>query len=167
MNWFFLTFGYTGLAPKAPGTVGSFFAIFPALPIILYMDNYTLFLAAIVITLMGIDAVNKYEQNGGIHDNKHIVIDEVAGMWIALSIAPSYAVENIYDLSNGFIIQTVLSFLLFRYFDITKPSIIGRIDRNAKGGIGVMLDDVIAGFAAGISAAVLWQGWLSLSQYLN
>ncbi len=167
MNWFFLTFGYTGLSPKAPGTVGSFFALFPALPIILYMDNYTLFLAAIVITLMGIESVNKYEQNGGIHDNKHIVIDEVAGMWIALSIAPSYAVENIYDLSNGFLVQTLLSFLLFRYFDITKPSIIGRIDRNAKGGIGVMLDDVIAGFAAGISSAVLWQGWLSLSQYLN
>jgi len=167
MNWLFLTFGYTGLAPKAPGTVGSFFAIFPAIPVILYMDNYTLFLAAIVITLMGIEAVNKYEQNGGIHDNKHIVIDEVAGMWIALSIAPSYAVENIMDLNNGFIIQVVLSFLLFRYFDITKPSVIGRIDRNTKGGIGVMLDDVVAGFAAGISSAVLWQGWLWCLDYLK
>jgi phosphatidylglycerophosphatase A len=56
--------------------------------------------------------------------------------------------------------------LLFRYFDITKPSIIGRIDREAKGGVGVMLDDVIAGFAAGISSAVIWQGWLYLKGYL-
>jgi len=166
MNWFFLTFGYSGHFPKAPGTMGSFMAIFPAIPIILYMDNYTLFLAAIVITLMGIDSVNKYEQNGGIHDDKRIVIDEVAGMWIALSIAPSFAVENIFDFSNGFLIQTLLSFLFFRYFDIKKPSIIGRIDREAKGGIGVMMDDVIAGFAAGISAAVLWQGWLKLSSFI-
>jgi len=166
MNWFFLTLGYSGLAPKAPGTVGSFIAMLLALPLILYMDNYTLFLAAVVITLMGIEAVNKYEQNGGEHDNKHIVIDELAGMWIALSIAPSFAVDDIFAWQNGFLIQTLLSFLLFRYFDITKPSIIGRIDKEAKGGIGVMLDDVIAGFAAGISSAVLWQGWLLLAGYL-
>ncbi len=167
MNWFFLTLGYSGLVKKAPGTVGSFVAIFPALPIILYMDQYTLFLAAIVITLLGIDAVNKYEANGGEHDNKHIVIDELAGMWIALSIAPAYSVENIFDLHNGFLVQVFFSFVFFRYFDITKPSIIGKIDRQAKGGIGVMLDDVIAGFAAGISSALVWQGWLQLEQYLK
>ena len=162
LNWFFLTLGYSGLSKKAPGTVGSFVAMLLAIPIILTMDNYTLFLAAIVITLLGIDAVNKYEADGGEHDNKHIVIDELAGMWIALSIAPAYTVENIWELQNGFLIQTLLSFLLFRYFDIKKPSIIGRLDREAKGGIGVMLDDVVAGFAAGISAAVLWQGWVQL-----
>jgi len=165
MNWFFLTLGYSGLSPKAPGTVGSFVSIFLALPMILYMDNYTLFLAAMVITLMGIDIVNKYEETSGIHDDKRIVIDELAGMWIALSIAPAYPVDNFMDLSNGFLIQIILSFLLFRYFDITKPSIIGRIDKNAKGGIGVMLDDVIAGFAAGISSAVLWQGWLEVKNF--
>ena len=167
LNWFFLTLGYSGMANKAPGTVGSFVAMLLAIPIILTMDNYTLFLAAIVVTLMGIDAVNKYEASGGEHDNKHIVIDELAGMWIALSIAPAFAVEDIWDLHNGFLIQTLLSFLLFRYFDITKPSIIGRLDREAKGGIGVMLDDVVAGFAAGISSAVLWQGWLQISPLLQ
>jgi phosphatidylglycerophosphatase A len=167
MNWFFLTLGYSGLFPKAPGTMGSFVAVFLALPLILYFDNYTLFLAAIVITLMGVDAVNKYEQTSGIHDDKRIVIDELAGMWIALSIAPSFATDNILDLSNGFLVQVILSFLLFRYFDITKPSIIGRIDREAKGGVGVMFDDVIAGFAAGISSAVLWQGWLHLKDFLG
>ncbi len=166
MNWLFLTLFYSGLAPKAPGTAGSFVAAILALPIILTLDNYTLFLAAIVITLMGIDAVNKYEQNGGVHDDKRIVIDELAGMWIALSIAPAYGVEDVLDLSNGFLAQVVLSFLLFRYFDITKPSIIGRLDREAKGGVGVMLDDVVAGFAAGISSAMLWQGWLEIQALL-
>ncbi len=167
LNWLFLTLGYSGMSEKAPGTVGSFVAMLLAIPIILTMDNYTLFLAAIVITLMGIDAVNKYEAEGGEHDNKHIVIDELAGMWIALSIAPAYPVDNIWDLQNGFLVQTLLSFLLFRYFDITKPSIIGRLDRNAKGGIGVMLDDVVAGFAAGISSAVLWQGWLQFRDLIG
>ncbi len=166
MNWFFLTLGYSGLSPKAPGTVGSFVAIFPALFIIQNFDNYTLFLAAIVITLMGIESVNKYEERSGIHDDKRIVIDELTGMWIALSIAPSFATDDMLDLSNGFLIQSILSFLLFRYFDITKPSIIGRLDREAKGGVGVMLDDVIAGFTAGISSAVLWQAWLWLQPYL-
>ena len=166
-RWFFLTLGYSGTVDKAPGTVGSFVAMLLAIPIILYMDNYTLFLAAILITLLGIDAVNRYEDEGGEHDNKHIVIDELAGMWIAMSIAPSFAVENIFELQNGFLIQTLLSFALFRYFDITKPSIIGRLDRDAKGGIGVMLDDVVAGFAAGISSAVLWQAWLTLKDYLG
>ncbi|MEA2092063.1 MAG: phosphatidylglycerophosphatase A, partial [Campylobacterota bacterium] len=59
---------------------------------------------------------------------------------------------------NGFLVQSILSFVLFRYFDITKPSIIGRIDRDAKGGVGVMGDDIIAGFAAGILSSVIWQG---------
>ena len=166
-NWFFLTLGYSGTVNKAPGTVGSFVATMLGVPVILTMDNYTLFLAAIVVTLAGIEAVNKYEAEGGEHDDKHIVIDELAGMWIALSIAPAFAVEDIWNLQNGFFIQTILSFALFRYFDITKPSIIGRLDREAKGGIGVMLDDVVAGFAAGISSAVLWQGWLYIKSVTN
>jgi len=66
------------------------------------------------------------------------------------------------------LIQIVLSFALFRYFDITKPSIIGRIDREAPGGYGVMFDDVLAGVAAGILTAIIWQGILisGLIEYL-
>ena len=163
LRWFFLTLGYSGLSPKAPGSVGSFVALWLGLVIIEMMDGYTLFLAAVFVTLAGIEAVNAYEAQGGEHDDKRIVIDELAGMWIALSIAPAYAVGDIFTLQNGFLAQAFLSFLLFRYFDITKPSIIGRLDREAKGGVGVMLDDVVAGFAAGISSAVLWQGWLHLN----
>ena len=94
--------------------------------------------------------------------NQKIVIDELAGMWFALSVAPamSVAMPEVINLENGFLIQSLLSFALFRYFDITKPSIIGKIDKEAKGGIGVMGDDIIAGFAAGITSALLWQGWL-------
>jgi phosphatidylglycerophosphatase A len=165
MNWFFLTLGYSGLSPKAPGTVGTLVSLPLGILILLYFDVTTLFLAALLISVIAIKIINEQEQAGAKHDDQRIVIDELAGMWIALSIAPavSIAPSALFDFSNGFIIQSLLSFALFRYFDITKPSIIGRIDREAKGGIGVMGDDIIAGFAAGISSAALWQGWLYIS----
>ena len=162
MNWFFITLGYSGLSPKAPGTVGTLVSLPLGMAILIYFDETTLFLAALLITILAIKSINKYEEQSGIHDNQKIVIDELAGMWFALSVAPAVGVapHEVLHLENGFLIQSLLSFVLFRYFDITKPSIIGRIDRKAKGGIGVMGDDIIAGFAAGISAAAIWQGYL-------
>ena len=162
MNWFFITLGYSGLAPKAPGTMGTLVSLPLGMLILLYFDTNTLFLSAILITLIAIKAINKYEEKTGTHDDKRIVIDELVGMWIALSIAPAFGVpiNELMNLENGFLIQSLVAFGLFRYFDIAKPSIIGRIDREAKGGIGVMGDDVIAGFAAGISTSLLWQLFL-------
>jgi len=166
MNWFFLTLGYSGLSPKAPGTMGTLVSLPLGMAILIYFDTTTLFLAALLVSVIAVKVINTYEDETSNHDDQRIVIDELAGMWFALSIAPalSIASNEIMTLSNGFLIQSLLSFALFRYFDITKPSIIGRIDRDAKGGIGVMGDDIIAGFAAGISAAAIWQGWIYLSQ---
>ena len=159
MNWFFLTLGYSGLSPKAPGTVGTLVSLPLGMAILVYLDATTLFLAALLISVIAIKVINNYEESSGIHDNQQIVIDELAGMWFALSVAPAMSVAPaaILNWENGFLIQSLLSFVLFRYFDITKPSIIGRIDREAKGGVGVMGDDIIAGFAAGISSALIWQ----------
>lgn len=168
MNWFFITLGYSGLSPKAPGTVGSLVALILGIAVLLFFDVQTLFLAAILISVIGIREINKYEAKSGIHDDKRIVIDELAGMWFALSVAPAISINmgEIADLQNGFLIQSLLSFALFRYFDIKKPSIIGRLDREAKGGVGVMADDIVAGFAAGIVSALLWQGYLQLSSFI-
>jgi len=165
MNWFFLTLGYSGLSPKAPGTMGTLLSLPLGMAILLYFDATTLFLAALLISVIAIKVINKYEEESGNHDDKRIVIDELAGMWFALSVAPatSVALSEVTQLQNGFLVQSLLSFVLFRYFDITKPSIIGRIDREAKGGVGVMGDDIIAGFAAGITTAMLWQGWLYIA----
>ncbi|SFV69956.1 Phosphatidylglycerophosphatase A [hydrothermal vent metagenome] len=162
MNWFFLTVGYSGLSPKAPGTMGTLVSLPLGMLILIYFDVTTLFLAASLISIVAIKIINEYEAQSGNHDDQRIVIDELAGIWFALSVAPATTVtfNQIFDLQNGFLIQSLLSFVLFRAFDITKPSIIGRIDREAKGGVGVMGDDIIAGFAAGISAAALWQGWV-------
>lgn len=168
MNWFFLTLGYSGLSPKAPGTMGTLVSLPLGMAILIYFDATTLFLAALLISIIAIKGINKYEALTGNHDDQKIVIDELAGMWFALSVAPAagVALNQVADLQNGFLVQSLLSFVLFRYFDITKPSIIGRIDREAKGGVGVMGDDIVAGFAAGISSAALWQGWLYLSKML-
>lgn len=165
MNWFFLTLGYSGLSPKAPGTMGTLVSLPLGMAILLYFDATTLFLAALLISVIAIKVINKYEEESGNHDDKRIVIDELAGMWFALSVAPAtgVALSEVTQLQNGFLVQSLLSFVLFRYFDITKPSIIGRIDREAKGGVGVMGDDIIAGFAAGITTAMLWQGWLYIA----
>jgi len=164
MNWFFITLGYSGLFPKAPGTMGTLVSLPLGMLILIYFDAQTLFLASVLISIIAIKEINKYEEKSGIHDDKRIVIDELAGMWFALSVAPamSIATNELGMWENGFLIQSILSFILFRYFDIAKPSIIGRIDREAKGGIGVMGDDIIAGFAAGIVSSLIWQGILQL-----
>jgi len=74
--------------------------------------------------------------------------------------------SEVTDFQNGFLIQSLLSFALFRYFDIVKPSIIGRVDREMSGGLGVMGDDIIAGFTAGLLSALLWQGFLQVQSLL-
>jgi len=159
MNWFFLTVGYSGLSPKAPGTMGTLASLPLGVAILLYLGPQTLFLAALLITLIAIKSINAYEAASNNHDDQRIVIDELVGLWFALSIAPGigFDLETLMTWNNGIALQIVLSFIFFRIYDIKKPSIIGRIDREAKGGLGVMGDDIIAGFAAGITAAIIWQ----------
>jgi phosphatidylglycerophosphatase A len=127
--------------------------------ILLYLGPQTLFLAALLITLIAIKSINAYEISSGNHDDQRIVIDELVGLWFALSIAPGigFDMASLMQWENGIALQIALSFIFFRIYDIKKPSIIGRIDRETKGGLGVMGDDIIAGFAAGITAAIVWQ----------
>lgn len=159
MNWFFLTVAYSGLSPKAPGTIGTLASLPLGIAILLFLGPQTLFLAALLITLIAIKSINAYEASTGAHDDQRIVIDELVGLWFALSIAPGigFDMATLMQWENGIAFQIALSFVFFRIYDIKKPSIIGRIDREAKGGLGVMGDDIVAGFAAGISAAIVWQ----------
>ncbi len=146
---FFLTVGFSGLSPKAPGTVGSFVSLFIGLFLLEFLHVSTLFLLSLLITVIAIKQIDIYEKEVGIHDGKEIVIDELAGMWIALSICGIN--------SENMVIMAILAFAFFRLFDIWKPSIIGKIDREVKGGLGVMGDDVLAGIAAGIASAGVYQ----------
>jgi len=140
-----LTFFYSGLSPKAPGTAGSLVATVLGVGIIRYLSMETLVLLMILLTIVGVKQINQYEAMSGIYDDKRIVLDEVVGVWIALI------------LSSGTWMQVIASFAFFRLFDIWKPSLIGKIDREIKGGWGVMGDDILAGVMAGICSAALFQ----------
>jgi len=147
MRKFFLTLGYSGLSPKAPGTVGSFVSLILAMALLNYISITTLFLIALLISVFAVKQIDIYEKEVGVHDASEIVIDELAGMWIALGIASAT--------SDNYIIAA-LAFVYFRLFDIWKPSIIGKIDRDVKGGWGVMGDDMVAGLFAGLCTSMTY-----------
>jgi phosphatidylglycerophosphatase A len=153
MQKLFLTFGGAGLSPKAPGTVGSLASLPVGLAILYYLGMESLFLITFVITIIGVFEINKYEKITGTHDQQHIVIDEAVGMWLSLMIAHATALSMGYAYAE--LIAILLSFGAFRLFDIWKPSTIGWIDREVKGGMGVMFDDVLAGIAGGLLTALI------------
>ena len=146
---FFLTVGFSGLSPKAPGTAGSFVSLIIGLFLLEFLHPSTLFLLALLITVIAIKQIDIYEKEVGIHDGKEIVIDELAGMWITLAICGIN--------SSNILFMAPIAFIFFRLFDIWKPSFIGKIDRDVKGGLGVMGDDVLAGIADGIATAGVYQ----------
>ncbi|KAA6227247.1 MULTISPECIES: phosphatidylglycerophosphatase A [unclassified Campylobacter] len=147
MQRLFLTFFYSGAINFAPGTFGTIVALIPAFFILKYLGIQTLFLLSILIFVVSIKIIDDYEKKTKKHDDKHIVIDEVAGVFLACSIAAS---------TSNSILNFILAFVFFRLFDITKPSIIGRVDKGVKGGLGVMLDDMLAGLFAGLLTAVIY-----------
>lgn len=160
----FLTFGGAGLSPKAPGTVGTLAALPVGVAMLHYLGMEALFTLTLAFTLIGIFEINKYERETGIHDHQQIVIDEAVGVWIAYMIAHSTANTMSYPYAE--VLAIIFSFATFRLFDIWKPSTIGWIDRELKGGIGVMFDDVLAGFAAGILSAMILMGIAQISPSL-
>ncbi len=112
------------------------------LPILIFSAN-TLFLGAIFVGLIAIAQIDKEEEETKRHDSSYIVIDELVGMWLAMAI------------SGLSLAGVILSFIFFRIYDITKPSLIGKIDKEVKGGLGVVADDALAGILAGLSALLV------------
>jgi phosphatidylglycerophosphatase A len=140
----FLTLFYSGLFPKAPGTIGTIVSLAMAMVLLQYFTITNLFMASILISILAVKQIDIYEKEVGSHDGSEIVIDELAGMWIALSVA---------NVQADSYILAFIAFVYFRLFDILKPSVIGRIDRDVPGGLGVMGDDIVAGFFAGIATS--------------
>lgn len=141
-----VTFFGAGLLKPAPGTWGSLAGLLVGI-VFIQIAGLATFLAAIIgITIIGTLSIDRVERESGIHDAPEIVIDEVAGMWIAL--LPFYYSPATWW---GF----GLAFALFRFFDIIKPWPIGWLDKKVSGGFGVMIDDIIAGVFAFIGIHVL------------
>ncbi|AKF25428.1 phosphatidylglycerophosphatase [Sulfurovum lithotrophicum] len=152
----FLTFLGTGLSPKAPKAAGTLAALIVGMFILYYLGMDTLFMLTFAVTVIGIFEINKYENSGGEHNAKEIVIDEAAGMWMSLMIALSTAETLNYPYATLFAV--FFSFVAFRLFDSWKPSTIGWIHREVKGGLGVMMDDMLSGIAGGLLSVVLLMG---------
>lgn len=127
----------SGRLHPAPGTWGT--AAAWLIGLVLMSQGKLVLLAALVAALIaGIWAIEKYEAAAGTHDSGMIVIDEWAGIWIAMLLIAPY-----WD-------QLILAFFAFRALDILKPWPIRWLDRNVKGAWGVMADDLLAGAAAGL-----------------
>lgn len=143
-NFFGLGLG-SGLSPFMPGTAGTLAAIIPYL--FLQHLSLTNYLLVIVITaLVGIKICDATAKSLGVHDHGAIVWDEFVGFWITMIAAPA-----------GW--QWILAgFVLFRFFDIVKPWPINWLDKHVDGGLGIMLDDILAG----LMAFLCIQLWLTI-----
>jgi len=142
-----LAFGFgTGLAPRAPGTVGSLPGLLLAWLTLPLAPEWRVAIAILLIA-MGIWLCGRAATAIGVHDHPGIVWDEITGMYLTLLVAPPQ------------IMAWALSFGLFRLFDIWKPWPIRDLDHRLAGGAGIMLDDVIAALYAAVLLVV--GGWLA------
>jgi phosphatidylglycerophosphatase A len=137
----FLALGFgSGLVPRAPGTAGTFAAI----PVYLLLQPLAIsyYVATVVLlALAGIAICGQTASRLGVHDHPGIVWDEIVGYLVTMTFAPA-----------GWL-WIGLGFVLFRLFDILKPWPIRWCDRRVGGGLGIMLDDLLAG----VLSAVLLQ----------
>ena len=129
-----LGFG-SGLIPLMPGTFGSLAAI-PLILLLAPAGNVIFITATILSSIAGVYFCGKTATDMGVHDHGSIVWDEVAGMLLTYLFVP---------LSMSTLIA---GFVLFRIFDILKPWPIGPVDKTVHGGLGIMLDDILAGIMA-------------------
>jgi phosphatidylglycerophosphatase A len=127
-------FGFgSGLSPWAPGTVGTVLAaalywfLLSPLPLWAY--------SAVVLgaSLGGIWLCGVASRQLGVHDHPGIVWDEFAGLWVALWAVPASP------------LWLAIAFIVFRFLDITKPWPVSALDNNVGGGVGIMVDDLVAG----------------------
>ncbi len=132
--WLATGFG-AGLSPLAPGTVGSlvgvlFYLGLAKLPLLAYLS------VVLMLAVIGVLVCGRAGRALGVTDHPGIVWDEIVGLLITMTATPpSWR-------------SLVLGFTLFRLFDILKPWPVAGIDRRVAGGLGVMLDDVVAGLYA-------------------
>ena len=152
--WLGLGLG-SGLPRRAPGTWGTVGGLIIAIPL-LSLGFVPFLILTILSCILGVWICGRTAELMQGHDDPHIVWDGWAGIWITLlplsymGIADDNFWQNVSQELSIFAI--VFAFILFRFFDIVKPPPIGWADKRVAGGLGIMLDDIIAG----IMAAVVW-----------
>jgi phosphatidylglycerophosphatase A len=146
----FLAFGFgSGLAKKAPGTFGTLSAI-PVYGLLAQANMFVYGLLTMIVTIAGVWICGMAADKLGEHDFGGIVWDEIAGFLITMWLVP-------------FSWQTIIAgFILFRFFDILKPWPIKWLDQHIQGGLGIMVDDVVAAiFAGSILLLLVDLGWIN------
>ena len=129
----FVALGFgSGLSPIAPGTAGTIIAI-PLYLLLTQFDFWIYLAVTLFVTFAGIWVCAYTANKLKVHDHPSIVIDEIAGFFITMALVPNE------------LIWIAIGFVLFRFFDAVKPWPISWIDKNVKGGLGIMIDDVVAG----------------------
>lgn len=151
-NWIhFLACGFGfGAIPWAPGTMGTIVAI-PFFYILAPLPNTIYLMLLVILFVAGCWLCEIAARDFGVHDHSGIVWDEIVGLLLALWGLP---------IAWPWVL---LGFILFRIFDITKPFPISWLDKQIGGGLGIMLDDVLAGlYALVIGHIALWVMWGTL-----
>ncbi|GJM14592.1 MAG: phosphatidylglycerophosphatase A [Pseudohongiella sp.] len=140
----FIAFGFgSGALPKAPGTWGTLLAV--GIYLLLPAMSWLSYAAFLVVTFaVGVWLCGRTAKDIGVHDHGGIVWDEFVGYWITMYLAPPG------------LIWVLLGFVLFRLLDILKPWPIKWVDRQVHGGIGIMLDDVLAGIMAAFAIQAIF-----------
>lgn len=150
LAFFIASFFGVGYAPFASGTFGSlasFILIYPAIRYFGWVGLVFLTLISFFAGWIASHTVLKYTE----HDPGLIVMDEVAGQSLTMLILlPSY-----YKVGGNLALFFLLSFILFRFFDIKKPLLVGYVDQRVKNSFGVMFDDILAGIFAGLVGIIL------------
>ncbi|WP_044363793.1 phosphatidylglycerophosphatase A [Vibrio fluvialis] len=155
--WHLLATGFgSGLSPVVPGTMGTlasvpFYLLLAQLPLTLYI------VVVIAASLIGIKICQVTSDDMQVHDHGSIVWDEFAGFWITMLIVPALQLP-VFEWK-----WLLAGFVLFRFFDMVKPWPIGWLDKRVHGGLGIMLDDLVAGVMSALALALVgyWAGWLS------
>ncbi|PMH41118.1 phosphatidylglycerophosphatase A [Vibrio sp. 10N.286.49.B3] len=154
--WHLLATGFgSGLSPVIPGTMGTLMAI-PFYLLLVQLPLYLYVILVILSCIVGVKICQVTSDDMGVHDHGSIVWDEFSGLWITMAIVPMLNLP-VTDWK-----WLVAGFVLFRFFDMVKPWPISWLDKRVHGGLGIMIDDIVAGVIAGFA---LWgvghyAGWL-------
>ncbi len=154
--WHLLATGFgSGLSPVVPGTMGTlasipFYLLLVQLPLAAYI------LVVIAASIVGIKICQITSDDMKVHDHGSIVWDEFAGFWITMIVVPLLNIP-VFDWK-----WIVAGFVLFRFFDMVKPWPIGWLDKRVHGGLGIMVDDLVAGVMSAICLVLVgnWAGWI-------
>ena len=147
---FLATLGGLGLSPIGPGTVGSIFGWLIFIVLSHFISAIAMVILTIFIIIFSVYLSNIVTEDIVEKDHKSIVIDELAGIWLAM-IPVIFIASSQYERS----IYALLALMIFRIFDIFKPFPISYIDKNFKNGLGVVLDDLMAAIFAAFFASLI------------